>query len=54
LPLFDSGSAEGHLYYVMPYVVGESLRARLARERQLPVADAVCIATSRAKCGSWM
>src|SRR5579862_4492156 len=45
LPLFDSGSADGHLYYVMPYVVGESLRARLVRERQLPVADAVRIAT---------
>src|SRR5215469_9265638 len=45
LPLFDSGSANGHLYYVMPYVAGESLRARLGRERQLPVADAVQIAT---------
>jgi serine/threonine protein kinase len=40
LPLFDSGSAEGLLYYVMPYVEGETLRARLERERQLPVADA--------------
>ncbi|HTD60349.1 MAG TPA: protein kinase, partial [Gemmatimonadaceae bacterium] len=45
LPLFDSGSANGHLYYVMPYVAGESLRARLERERQLPIADAVGIAT---------
>ena len=45
LPLFDSGSANGHLYYVMPYVAGESLRARLGRERQLPIADAVRIAT---------
>ncbi|MFL5561254.1 MAG: protein kinase domain-containing protein [Gemmatimonadaceae bacterium] len=45
LPLFDSGSATGQLYYVMPYVAGETLRARLARERQLPVADAVRIAT---------
>jgi serine/threonine-protein kinase len=45
LPLFDSGSANGHLYYVMPYVAGESLRGRLERERQLPVADAVRIAT---------
>jgi serine/threonine-protein kinase len=44
LPLFDSGSAEGLLYYVMPYVEGETLRARLERERQLPVADAVRIA----------
>ena len=45
LPLFDSGSAEGQLFYVMPLVEGESLRARLERERQLPVADAVRIAT---------
>jgi serine/threonine-protein kinase len=48
LPLFDSGSAEGDggpLYYVMPYVDGETLRARLAREQQLPVADALRIAT---------
>ncbi|HET7380522.1 MAG TPA: protein kinase, partial [Gaiellales bacterium] len=36
LPLYDSGSAGGLLYYVMPYVAGESLRARLDRERQLP------------------
>ncbi len=33
LPLFDSGSADGLLYYVMPYVEGESLRGRLTRER---------------------
>src|SRR5688572_16451308 len=39
LPLFDSGDADGLIYYVMPYVEGESLRARLDRERQLPVAD---------------
>ena len=44
LPLFDSGAAGGLLWYVMPYVEGETLRARLARERQLPVADAVRIA----------
>ncbi len=44
LPLFDSGSAEGLLYYVMPYVEGETLRARLERERQLPVADAAQLA----------
>lgn len=37
LPLFDSGSAEGLLYYVMPHVEGETLRARIERERQLPV-----------------
>src|SRR6201747_2549075 len=44
LPLLDSGSAEGLLYYVMPLVTGETLRARLEREKQLPVADAVRIA----------
>ena len=43
LPLFDSGAAAGLLYYVMPYVDGESLRDRLTRERQLPIADAVRI-----------
>jgi eukaryotic-like serine/threonine-protein kinase len=45
LPLFDSGSAGGRLYYVMPYVEGGSLRGRLERETQLPVADAIRIAT---------
>jgi serine/threonine-protein kinase len=45
LPLFDSGSADGLLYYVMPFVDGESLRRRLDREQQLPVPDAVRIAT---------
>jgi Tol biopolymer transport system component/tRNA A-37 threonylcarbamoyl transferase component Bud32 len=45
LPLFDSGEADSFLYYVMPFVEGESLRARLTREKQLPVADAVRIAT---------
>ena len=44
LPLFDSGEADGLLWYVMPYVEGETLRARLQRERQLPVSDAVRIA----------
>ncbi|MEO8621394.1 MAG: protein kinase [bacterium] len=44
LPLFDSGEANGLLYYVMPLVEGDSLRARLDRERQLPVAEAVRIA----------
>src|SRR5215212_2253435 len=48
LPLFDSGAAEGLLFYVMPYVEGESLRARLDRERQLPVDEAVRIATAAA------
>ncbi len=41
LALYDSGSAGGLLYYVMPYVTGESLRIRLERERQLPVDEAV-------------
>jgi serine/threonine protein kinase len=45
VPVFDSGEAEGFLYYVMPYVVGESLRNRLVREGQLPVEDAVGIAS---------
>jgi serine/threonine-protein kinase len=44
LGLIDSGEADGLLYYVMPYVSGESLRARLQRERQLPVEDALRIA----------
>lgn len=39
LPLFDSGEAHGFLYYVMPYVDGESLRDRLNREKQLPVEE---------------
>ncbi len=44
LPLLDSGEADGLLYYVMPFVTGETLRARLERERQLPIDDAVLIA----------
>ncbi len=44
LPLHDSGEAEGLLYYVMPYVPGESLRQRLDREGALPVADSLLIA----------
>lgn len=45
LPLFDSGAADGLLYYVMPFVEGETLRRRLDRERQLPVNDAIKLAT---------
>ena len=41
LPLHDSGDAAGFLYYVMPYVEGESLRERLDRDRQLPIDEAV-------------
>jgi serine/threonine-protein kinase len=44
LPLLDSGEADGLLYYVMPVVTGETLRARLEREHQLPITDAVRIA----------
>ena len=44
LPLFDSGRVEGTVFYVMPYVQGESLRSRLNRETQLPIADALRIA----------
>ena len=46
LPLFDSGEASGLLYYVMPFVEGESLRARLDRETLLPVPEAVRIASA--------
>ena len=45
LPLFDSGEAEGFLFYVMPYIAGETLRDRLDREKQLGVEEAVRIAT---------
>ncbi len=44
LPLYDSGEADGFLYYVMPFVEGESLRERLLRERRLPVDEALEIA----------
>jgi Tol biopolymer transport system component len=46
LPLFDSGEVNGLLFYVMPYVDGESLRARLSREKQLPVDEAVRISSA--------
>ncbi len=44
LPVHDSGEAGGFLYYVMPYVEGESLRERLRRETQLPLEEALAIA----------
>ena len=44
VPLFDSGAAGEHLFYVMPYIEGESLRARLAREGQLPLDEALRLA----------
>jgi tRNA A-37 threonylcarbamoyl transferase component Bud32/pimeloyl-ACP methyl ester carboxylesterase len=43
LGLIDSGEADGNLYYVMPYVTGESLRTRLARDGELPIAEAVWV-----------
>src|SRR5260370_42294447 len=45
LPLYDSGAAAGFLYYVMPSVEGEPLRARLPRQKQLPPAPAPPTAT---------
>ena len=49
LPLFDSGEAEGFLYYVMPYVEDESLRQRLSREKQLPVDESIRIGVDVAR-----
>jgi serine/threonine-protein kinase len=43
LPLHDSGEADGFLYYVMPYVEGESVRDKLVKEGELPIGDAVRI-----------
>jgi len=53
LPVYDSGDAGGTLYYVMPYVEGESLRDRLDREPQLPVDDALQIAREVAEALSY-
>ena len=44
VPVFDSGEADTLLFYVMPFIEGESLRAKLLRERQLPIADVLRIA----------
>ena len=49
LPLFDSGEADSFLFYVMPHIEGESLRERIDREKQLPVDEAVRIATDLAE-----
>ena len=46
LPLHDSGEADGFLFYVMPYIAGESLQDRIDREKQLPVDEAVRIASA--------
>ena len=45
LPLFDSGAADGFLYYVMPFIDGETLRSKLSRETQLGIGEAVRITT---------
>ena len=49
LPLFDSGEADSFVFYVMPFVEGESLRERLDREHQFPVDEAVKITTNLAE-----
>src|SRR5437773_1569923 len=49
LTVHDSGETAGHLWFTMPFVEGESLRDRLRRERQLPVDDALRIATEAAR-----
>ena len=49
LPLHDSGEADSFLFYVMPHIEGESLRERIDREKQLPVDEAVKIATDLAE-----
>jgi serine/threonine-protein kinase len=49
LTVLDSGETAGHLWFTMPYVAGESLRARLQRERQLPLDDALRIAREAAQ-----
>src|SRR5688572_27294798 len=46
VPLFDSGDADGLLFYVMPYIPGETLRSRLTREQQLPIDETVRLATA--------
>jgi serine/threonine-protein kinase len=48
LTVLDSGESEGQLWFTMPFVEGETLRARINRERQLPVADALRIAREAA------
>ena len=53
LPLHDSGEANGFLYYVMPYVEGESLRQRLHREEKIPVEETLLIASDVAEALSY-
>ncbi len=49
LGLYDSGAADGLLYYVMPFIEGESLRDRLSREHQLPIEDALRVVREAAE-----
>ena len=51
LPLLDSGAADGVLFYVMPFVDGETLRERLERERELPVDESLSVI--KALAGHW-
>ena len=53
LPVHDSGEADGLLYYVMPFVEGETLQARIEREQQLPINDALEIAREIAEALSY-
>ncbi len=53
LPLHDSGEADGLLYYVMPFVEGQTLRGRLEREKQLPLEDALAITRDIAEALSY-
>ena len=53
VPLYDSGEADGTLYYIMPYIEGESLRDRLTREGPLPLPDALRIAADVAQALSY-
>jgi serine/threonine-protein kinase len=53
LPIHDSGKSDGFLYYVMPYVEGESLRVRIDREKQLPLDDALHITREIAEALSY-
>ncbi len=46
LPLFDSGEADSFLFYVMPYVEGETLQERIDRDKQLPIDEALGMATA--------
>jgi serine/threonine-protein kinase len=53
LPLLDSGETGGRVWYTMPYIEGESLRARLDREKQLPIAEAVRLTSEIAEALSY-